>query len=260
MANGVSVDLASLQAKYDEISALDEKLDAASGSEAAGKRAIASAIASETESSWRKAADSILKGLAGQDVKTQVGVYTGLIHTLQDQYRDVVDEFLSEEVERTKADQPQVSQEEVEELTKQRRVALDQFRALRNILDIFQTDTTTVPEPKKRTGSRGPRGPRVLKGFNFFIDGVARSESQNNLSSIANTVCDDLGWKTAELKNFLTENGVDLENPGSGFEVTLPNNKVLKAVAGPVSETDSEETPEEDVSEEETTGVPGDEV
>lgn len=247
---GISVTPETLQSKYDEIFAIDEKLDAASGSESAGKRALANSIASETENSWKKVADNLVSAFEKiDDPQIRVGAFTGVLKSVQDRFKNEVDEFLAKEVANRSTDQVEISAEELSQMTDARRELVEQYRALRNILEMFGSDVSTIPEPKKRTGARGKRGPRVLTNYDFYVDGEARTASQNSLSSIANTVCKDLGWKTVDLRNFLVEQNIDLENPPAEFSVTLPEpvNKVLKGVKGEpqVDDDDDEVDPEE---------------
>jgi hypothetical protein len=246
MAEGISVTLDSLRDKYSEIETIDQQLDAASGSESAGKRALVNALVAENENVWKKPADSLVNSLNKiEDVAIRTAAFHGVVKALNDSFKDQIEEFLAKEVEARKSDAVVVPPEEIETLSTSRKNLVEQYKALRNILEMFGQDVTTVPEPKKRTGARGKRGPRVLQGYNYSIDGKERSASQNSLSSIANTVCSDLGWKTVDLRNFLTEQGIDLTDPPETFSVTLPNNHVLAAVRG-------EEDEDEVVDEEET--------
>jgi hypothetical protein len=253
MADGISVTIDSLKEKSDEILAIDEKLDAASGSEDAGKRALANSLASEYASVWKSPADKMVTSISKiEDMEQRAAAFTGVVKSLQEAFKKEVDSFLEETVKARQADNPTetLSEDELNSLSESRKTLVEQFRALKNILDMFGQDTSVVPDPKKRTGSRGKRGPRVLTDYDYFIDGVARSKSQNSLSSIANTVCADLGWKTADLRSFLTDKGIDLTNPPAEFEVQLPTDppKTFKAVKGEpaASDDDDEEVEEEE--------------
>lgn len=233
-----------LRSKYGEIVVLDEKIAAASGSDSAGKRAIANAIASETTDIWTPVAEQVVahvQTLSGNDL---VGTFTALVRALNENFREDVDGILSGLVEERSSDVPQVSDEELEDILKQRKVLSDEYKALRNILEMFGQDVSDIPEPKRMTGSRGPRGPRTLSKYDYSIDGEPRSKTQNSLSSIANTVCKDLNWKTKDLREFLVSQGLDLENPGDTWEYTLPNGKVLSAVKSAEDEDSEGETGE----------------
>ena len=100
-----------LRSKYGEISVLDEKIAAASGSDSAGKRAIANAIANETTDVHKPVVEQVVthvQSLSGNDL---VGTYTALIAALNEAFREDVDGILSGLVEERSADVPQVSEE-----------------------------------------------------------------------------------------------------------------------------------------------------
>lgn len=242
-----------LRNKYSEIVVLDEKIAAASGSDSAGKRAIANAIASETNSVWSPVVEQVtahVETLSGNEL---VGTFTALLASLNEKFREDVDGILSGLVEERSADVPQVSEEELAEILKDRKVLSDEYKALRNILEMFGQDVSDIPEPKRMTGSRGPRGPRTLSKFDYSIDGEPRSKTQNSLSSIANTVCKDLNWKTKDLREFLVAQGLDLENPGDTWEYTLPNGKVISAVKSAEEEGSEGDDVEPEVTPEDET-------
>lgn len=238
-----------LRNKYSEIVVLDEKIAAASGSDTAGKRAIANNIASETNESWSAVVEQVTGHIETLSGNTLVGTYTALISALNDKFREDVDGILSGLVEERSSDAPEISEEELAKVLADRKVLSDEYKALRNILEMFGQDVSDIPEPKRMTGSRGPRGPRTLSKFDYAVDGETRSKTQNSLSSIANTVCKDLGWKTKDLREFLVSQGLDIESPSDTWSYTLPNGKVLSAVK---SGEDDDTTPEDTVPEDDT--------
>lgn len=242
--SGLSVDLGMLRSKYDEISTIDEKLAAASGNEAAGKRALANKIAEETSSTWNDTVTEMVNALSSiDDITALTGAVTGLRSKLNESFSKKIDEHLSKLVSEQKPDEAEkLSAEETESLISNRRALVDQYKALRAMLDLFGFDVDSVPEPKKMTGARGKRGPRVFKNFQFSIDDKELTANQNSLSAIANNMCKDLGWKVKDLHNFLSEQGIDIQNPPDEFEVTLPdpNGKKLSAKKYEVSEEDAE--------------------
>lgn len=251
-SQGISVNVGMLQSKYDEISEIDEKLDAASGNEQAGKRALSNRIAEETKSQWEDPVSNIVSSFNQiEDLTVLIGAINGLQKLLKDNFGEKTEAYLKEQVEASKKDAPQVSADEVEQLLNNRKDLVNQYRALKNMLDVFGIDSSSVPEPKKMTGSRGKRGPRVLTNYAFSIDGKELSASQNSLSAVANNICKDIagGWKVKDLREFLTAQGIDLTNPPSEFEVTLPNNKVLGAKVVEVDDDDVEDEPADEDNE-----------
>jgi alkylated DNA repair dioxygenase AlkB len=207
----LQVSPALLKSLYSDISQLDEKIASASGNDSAGKRAIANAIAADTSEDWD------------------------------------VDEYLTAKAEENKSDAPEVSDEELNTLLATRREKTDQYKSIRNILEMFGSDVSDIPEPKRMTGSRGPRGPRTLSNFDYSVNGEPRSKSQNSLSSIASTVCGPLGWKTKELREYLVSQGLNITEPPETWSYDLPafpDGKVVTISA--VKSADAPEEPESD--------------
>jgi hypothetical protein len=235
-ATGISVTPDILRGVVNEIAQLDEQLDAASGSESAGKRALGNALASENEHLWKQNVDGLIEGISQyEDIAVLAGVYSGIKDSLDKAFKAKVDEYLTAEAKMRSDNRPQVSAEQIQEWTDARKKLIEHYKAIKGILDLFEQDTSGIPEPKKRSGARGKRGPRVLTGYDWFVDGEKRTDTQNSLSSIANTVCTPLGWKTADLRSFLEENGINLQTPPEEFEVDLPDpvNKKLSARLNP---------------------------
>lgn len=259
---GISVTPDKLKAKLTEINQIDEQLDAASGSEQAGRRALANQYADQYKTQWVKPAEQITNVLKNTEDQEEVAaIFYGIVNSLSKEFKTKIDAFLDNQVQENKVDSPKLNDEEIQTLQKERREAVDQYRALRQILEMFGSDVSGIAEPKKMTGSRGKRGPKVLENYVFFIDDKERPGS--SLSILANTVTSDLKWKTNDLRNFLNEklaefgDGFSLENPPGGedgFEVTLPNGKVFKAVPGEpeaVEDSNGEEPDDDDENDEE---------
>jgi len=247
---GIAVSPDILRAKVEEIAQIDEQLDAASGSESAGKRALGNALAKEHEAVWKVTADNLTTEFGKiSDPAQLAGVYNGIIQSMRDSFAAQVDEYLSGEVEKRDENKPEVAPEQIQEWTSTRKTLMDQYKALLGILEMFEQDVSGIPVPRKRTGARGKRGKRIFQGFDWFIDDEPRTEHQNTLSSIANTITDKaFGWKTPELRNFLTEQGIDLDNPPAEGSVMLPDpvNKKLSWKQKPISLEGSEEFDDDD--------------
>jgi hypothetical protein len=249
---GISVTPDKLRAKLAEIEEIDQKLDAASGSEAAGRRALANQLASQYETDWKKPADQITSALnkSEDDPEKVAAIFYGIVNSLTKEFKQQIDAYLDQQVQENKVEQVTLTSEELDKLQKDRKENVDQYRALRQILEMFGQDVSGIAVPKVRTGARGPRGPRVLQGYEFYIDGKLREKT--SISILANTVTSDLNWKTNDLRNFLNEKlaetGNSLEDPPEdGFEFELPNGKVFKGVPGePESVEDADGEDDED--------------
>ena len=252
---GIELSPEMLRAKVEEIAQLDEQLDAASGSEAAGVRSLGKALSDQYSEAWKPNADKLVETINNfsDEPEKLAGIYKGIVNTLSDTFKTRVDEYLKAEVDANKENRPKVSSEQVAEWTEARKTLMEQYKAIYGILELFEQDVSAIPKPKSRVGARGKRGKQVLRGFDFAIDGVPRTEKQNTLSSIANQVMSPLNWKTPELINFLKENGVDTENPPNEYTIMLPDpvNKELSWKVRPVSLADQDEGEEDEVDEEE---------
>jgi len=252
--SSVVVDPGKLQELYKEISEIDQSLAAASGSETAGKRAIATQVMKSTEEVWKGPVEQVVSWLKNEfsNEEERVGAYTALIREVREAVRKQVDKYLDDAFKEHKADTPEVklTEAQLDELITRRKKAKEHFDILYSVLEMAEVDLSDVPVPNRLAGARGPRGPRVLKGYDFFVGGKPRTDKTNNLSSIAATV-----WpktKVKDLKDFLVAQGIDLENPPDEFEVSLPtepNPTVLRGVKGAAAEVEEDED-EEDESEE----------
>lgn len=236
-------------------------IEAASGSTEAGKRKIANDTAAETEAVWGKSLSQLTNALEKiDDPKVLVGALTGVTTGLREKFQKLVDEWLEKEVEARKSDTPSVSAEALAQAQETRRDLVDQYKAVVTVLTMFGHKEEDFPTPKRLTGPRGPqgeRGPRIPKNMQFAIDGKDRSATQNNLSSIFQTVvkgsegCDELK-STKDFKQYLKDtHGFDFENVPSEFSYTLPNGKVLSGrLTDDVVDDEDEDTEEVSTSEE----------
>jgi hypothetical protein len=243
----LQVSPALLKSLYSDISQLDEKIASASGNDSAGKRAIANAIAADTSDDWNAVATQVVEFASDLTIEQKIGLLTGVTKALKDALGDDVDEYLTAKAEENKSDAPEVSDEELNTLLATRREKTDQYKSIRNILEMFGSDVSDIPEPKRMTGSRGPRGPRTLSNFDYSVNGEPRSKSQNSLSSIASTVCGPLGWKTKELREYLVSQGLNITEPPETWSYDLPafpDGKVVTISA--VKSADAPEEPESD--------------
>lgn len=242
MAGNVTVE--SLQETYDAIVSIDEKIDAASGTTAAGKRAMTNRLVEDEKDSWTPAVQNFVGEIRNGNLPIEkvIGVVNGIISGLTSEFGAEMDEHLDAEVERLKSQAPEVSESELEELLNEGREQRKVYDAMRTVLDLLGEDVSGIPTPKRLSGARGPRGPRLSKKYNYTIDGKGRSDNTNTLSSIYQTDikgtegCED--WTgTKQLKEFMAENGFDFDDPQDEFEVTLPNNKVLGMTVASVDES-----------------------
>lgn len=246
----ISVSLEQLEDIAKQITEIDTKISAASGSEAQMRKSIAQGLAAENS----EQVDGIVGQVVTQFEKLEVPVLAGLIDRLEDalkeKFKPTIDSFVDE---RVKA-QGQGSAEDVAALRETRKARVEGFRALKTILDTFGIDTESVPEPKRAagrpSGSGGSKSGKNKEGYQYTMDGKDRPPSQNSFSSLAfystngcaGTEEKPERWGSSQLKTFLAENGVNFGTDES-WEVTLPNKTVIGArkVAELVSGSDDKE-------------------
>lgn len=229
MANaGVEVTPDALRDKFEEINEIDVRLDAASGG-TRGKRAIKSALVIEHSDKNEKFVDSVLNTLNEKLTGEQrLAAVVHLSRVLKDAFSDEVDEYVDEKIEEQQEEQEALSEAEADALIEQRKELHSQYNALKNILEMFGTDVSDIPEPKSRRGRRGKRGPRTLSQFQYSIDGEELDEDSNSLATVAQRLGVD-GVK--ELKRIVSEeNNIPLtkDEVPDDWEVKI-NDHVLAA-------------------------------
>lgn len=250
----IQISVSRLQEIFDEITVVDDKLAAATGSTEMGKRAYANSLVVEHGSEFESLIEQLVTGF-GNVTDTPAILTAGVtaVQTaLKDKFGKQIDEFLTAYVESNKSEAPEVSESEVDELTSQAKELRKQYNVLRPTLEMFGLDPSSVPEPKKMTGSRGKRGPRTLSFFDYSVDGKERSKTQNSLSSIANTVFKDTEFGTTKaLREELARQGLDLQNPPETWSYTLalPDDKSVTISAVKNEEKDEFSSSDDDEDE-----------
>ena len=235
--------LLDLKSQVDDI---DAQLASASGSDGAGKRAIANQIVKDnvTVVESAKSAVSAIYNTAAS-VQERVAVVYGL-RALFETFEKEVSDWLTAQAEANKSTAVKPDDSELDALMNQRRELVKQFSMIKTILGMHGESVDDIADPKTRVGARGKRGPRAISGFQFSINGVDLSAKENGLSAIAKKY----DMKSKELRDYLEANveGLKIKTPPDSFEAILPNGDVLSA-----TKMDSEDEPDdEDETEDET--------
>lgn len=228
----VTVSPDALRAKYEEIAELDITIDASTGGKAAGKRAVRNTVKAETEDSWSKPVSQIEKLLGGiEDDRVLAGTLAAFGDVLKN-FSERAEAFVSQEVESQKSDVEPVSDAEVSNLLEQRKALVEQYNALRGILELFAATNPEfasaleqIPTVSNRRGTSGGKRPREISMFTLSVDGEVQTDA--TISSIAASE----SVETKALKEHLAGQGVDLSKKGlegkDSFEATLPSGKTL---------------------------------
>lgn len=244
---------AELQDMYDRISQ-------ASGSKSAGKRAIANRLVEANQEAVNTVVEQISNYLSGLDDAALAGVFTGLTKQIENSFSERVSNFLEAEAAASKTDAPPISPDEVVKLSEEYKTGVKELGLLKSVLTMFgQADKVAdIPEPKRMTGARGPRGKRALSQFIYSIGKDELPASEQSITKIAKAhgfedQTDDEGKKitaASQLKNLILSRN-NVEEPSElpeTWSVKLPDNKVLNAVKSVEDDDDDEDEEVEDVA------------
>lgn len=238
MADGIQVTPDALREKGSAIAEIDVTLDSQAGSKSAGKRAHRNAIVAEANTDFVSSVISTLNDKF-PDQTERFAAYFALSDALDEAFGKEADAFLEDLVNSSQAtDAEKLSDEEISALEEQRKTLVNEFKALKNILEMFGQDVSDVPDPKIRRGSRGPRGPRTLSKFQYRVNETDLEDDVNSLSTVAKLAGLDGGVK--ELKSIITDAGVDLKNPPTEWDVEVNELVHLYASVMPQYEADFE--------------------
>lgn len=259
-ATQIAIDASTLENFGKQITDLDARIAAASGSDAAGKKAWIEKLISDNQSDVDGYASSIIEQIGTLDLPLLVGLVTKLEERMKADLLPKVNEYVDTEYPKTK------TTEDVEGLRNTRKELIVQFKALRAVLDSFGIPNDHIEDPKRSGGGGRPAGSgggsgaksgANKEGYRYAIDGKDRPPSQNSFSSVAfyatNGVPEKLlrekpefaeldadaqaaavkalpkKWGAAELKTFVKEQtGAEFGSQDT-WTVTLPNGKVVSA-------------------------------
>lgn len=231
-----------LHAKIDQI---DEKLDSQVNQKTAGKRSIVNGLIEDAKGSWEPVGNQLVEQLKTAPVDVQIGIYYGLLRMLNGEFS----KSLSEAVDDLAKDIPEtpaevISEEELKELSAARSELYAKVKQLVEMNETFGGGAN-MRMPKRRTGGRGPRGPRAISAFTFEVEGT----TYGKLKDVAEVY--DQYDKVKDLTAAIRAAGIDLKNPPERFEFTLPDGKILVGIKGdlPATESDDDGDEEEEESE-----------
>lgn len=238
----ISISVDSLVELGGRISVLDTKLASASGSDTAARKAFIEQALNQNAEQVDASVNGLIEQLAATELFILVGLVTRLEERIKADLSPKMDEFVTAELAKTQT----AGKEEVAGLKEQRKELLNQFKALREVLQTFGQDVSSVPEPKRGSGSRtaSSGGSKKASGSNkenyrYLINGKESPPSQNKFSSVAfygtvgvPKVLDPTStterWSTDQLRDFIKEQDVDFPNVDS-WEVKLPNDRTIGA-------------------------------
>lgn len=237
MTGDITLNVDFLRQVRKEIDNLDEAISSASGGDTAGKRSIIKSILEAQDTSKASAAKEAFDAFWNTSFSfdEKAALFFGLMESLE-----AYEEELNGEIKKRIEAAPKAEKkplEEIQKLVDRRKELTATFRTVKQLLELYGFDLSGITDPKKMTGSRGPRGPRALSEFQYAIDGKELSAKENTLSWIASSV----GMKSKDFRDYLRskvalpddEEGkpvkFDTKNPPEKWSVELPNGKTLSA-------------------------------
>lgn len=235
-----SVDVDYLQYLAKQISALDERISAASGSEQAIRNSVVSSITAEHSNDVQQVLDGFLPAFRNLPIEVQIGFMERVGDVVEADFGAPMQELIDARVKVIS----ESAKTDVNPIKEQRKKALETFDAMKLVLETMGHDTSSVAEPKRRVGggrgsgrsasSSAQRTGLNTERYRYQLDGKNLPPSQNSLSSAAyygtmgctGTKEAPARWGVAQLKEFLESNGVNHDVPGKGqdtFSVQLPS-------------------------------------
>jgi hypothetical protein len=234
---------------WDTIAEIDLQLDSLNDSASATRRNVVSALIEATESLWSDGAQTTIEQLRTVSNPEQlVGIVEGIIKALRDEFNEENNKIIEAKVEAAPKSEPLISQEQAEELSKQRSGLYQTIKQVVNVAKVM--DDVDLEMPKTRRGSHGKRGARKMSLMVWAINGE-EIDPKPKYKDLAIS----LGFEgSKELTAFLKSKGVDTKDPKDGkLSVEFDDGRVLSGyIPEDASSDDIEDDDDDDDDDEET--------
>lgn len=211
---GISIDM--LKEKQKVLSDIDSQINAATGNDAAARKAVIDGILATHAEAIDKTFQNLMNSLTQLPSDVFVGLLAKLEEASKGELKTKVDAVVDE---RVKANAGEAV--DVDKLKEQRKAELEVFRALKVMLKSLgtpQEELDTIEEPRRSGGGRTGSGGTTAKtgmnkeGYRYFMDGKGRPTSQNSFSSLAfyaTNGLDEAGNKVADgVKSKMSSKGL----------------------------------------------------
>lgn len=239
----------------EQISDIDSQLEVASG-EAPGKTKLRNSwakgeeveIDGEKVGRVEKFLDGVLskidESIANEAPEFRAGVYFGLTKVLgskDNKWKTEAEALLDASIPETEGEKQAVDIEQLRALRVNRNELVEQFVAIKNILDIMRPDIkdtlAEIPVPEKKKGALPGtvKGPRKLSQMVFSVDGTQVSPEKNSMAGLAEVVGGYDGARPfrkaldEQLKALPVEEGAKAKSaadPGDSFSVEINGHTV----------------------------------
>jgi hypothetical protein len=234
-----------LKAMYDElfssITEIDEKLDSLSDGKTAGKRSLINGYITATVDNHEKIVTQFVDQLNNLPDEVMVGIYYGIVRGLEKNFAERASTFVDDQVKNIPQPTPLIAADEVPAFSKLRSDIYQKLKAIKNLAETFG-EGEDWDMPKKRTGSKGPRGKRALSFFTWEID----DKKFDKLAEVVDLY--DQYDKVSDLTAAMRAADLNLRNPEGNLEFTLPDGKILVGINGAedVDDDSDEESSDDD--------------
>jgi len=216
------------------INEIDAQLDSLSGGKAAGKRKIVADLTDKHSTVYRAALDDVLGFIKNLDAEKKAAVVSAFQTELRKSFDAEVSAYVEALVESQPVQEALITPEQAETLSKQRSELYQQIKAVVGVAESVGEEPLEMPS--SRRGASGPRGPRNLSMFTFYIND---EEVDKTIGQIAK----ENGYeKSADLTKALRDSGFDTKDGVSFDDFELPNGKIL---SGQRNEDEDEEEVED---------------
>jgi len=253
--SGTTFDLgASYTTSMAAIAKIDEQLDALSDAKGAGKRAHVNTLVTAQADNVKQLTESLTNKLNEAQPEVVVGFVTGLLRSLKSAFDPTINTYVENWAKENLSDDAPtatMSDEEIKSLEAERSEAYKMVKTLHELaiqLQVVEDEEEAdrvFPLARKRTGSRGSRGPQVWSLYIYSLNDEP-VDDETSLTEIAKAN----GYeKRKELTDFIASQMGEGWKPGKDFSVTLPNGKVLEGES--VNVANVEVNGDEDVTENE---------
>lgn len=202
------------------INKIDERLDSATDAKGAGQRAYVNGLVKDQAESVTSILAQLKDHVDSLEPAARIGFVTGLKRDLDSSYKDEQTAFLEAWSKENVNDTPveKLSAEEIETLEASRKDFYGRVKQILALADGFGSLEDDMVMPKKRTGSRGPRGPQKWSQYVYFIDGDEVEDDDNNITVLAKKFNLE---KASALKELIASQMGDDWEPGKDFEINV---------------------------------------
>jgi hypothetical protein len=225
------------------------KLDSLQDPAASGRRRIINDAVEANKSHVDTISNYLKTQLSEASPEIQVGIYFGLVRALDNEFGKSAKETVDKMIETLPKQEALITKEEAADLSKIRTEFYSKQKTLVELAKTMGMDEG-MDLPRKRTGSKGKRGPRQASYITWSIDGVEVPEAVGTLRPVVELY--DQYATVGELTKAMREKKINLTEPdaeGNDLSFVLPDGKTLTGEYNPPTDEDEEDEDEDSTEE-----------